>query len=274
MSQNTLKLVDLIKLAGVQTGKFKIHLATGGNDHPLTAFFDGRFKEWQEHQTKRNFQCDSVVALIHLNGSHWLFAGLWRIEGWAKRSSGGKPWYKYSTTEIQSLDHLSGRAIVTFKRTFRASYLIGERYADKLEVVQVLEERMSMGEFPGYSSLMLDYRQLRHVFRHELAEWRSALRSVKGVYVITDTSCGKLYVGGAYGTGGFWERWSDYAKTSHGKNKELRELLRKRGKTHAEKFLFAILEVCDVKATKDEVIARETHWKRTLQTREYGYNAN
>ena len=53
-----LKLCDLISLAHVDLGYFKIHCATGWPDPPLTAYFDGRFKQWQEYQNRRNFQCD------------------------------------------------------------------------------------------------------------------------------------------------------------------------------------------------------------------------
>jgi hypothetical protein len=46
-----ISLMDLIKLSGVTLSDFKIHCATGKKfDHPLDAFFDGKFKEWQEHQ--------------------------------------------------------------------------------------------------------------------------------------------------------------------------------------------------------------------------------
>jgi hypothetical protein len=104
------------------------------------------------------------------------------------------------------------------------------------------------------------------------AAWLTALRSVGGVYLISDTSNGKLYVGSAYGDGGIWDRWEDYAKNGHGGNKDLVELLQTEGKEHASKFQFSILEICDLLSTKDEVIARENHWMNVLLTRDFGYN--
>jgi hypothetical protein len=92
--------------------------------------------------------------------------------------------------------------------------------------------------------------------------------------VINDTSCGKLYVGSACGVAGIWGRWSDYALSFHGGNVELRELIATQGPEHARHFQFAILEICDVMETKDQVLSRETHWKKALYSRDFGYNSN
>jgi len=74
-----IRLLQLISLAGVPLGKFKIHCATGKNPTPLEAFFDGNFKEWQEHQNQRNFNCEKIVSLIFLHGDKWLFAGIYTV---------------------------------------------------------------------------------------------------------------------------------------------------------------------------------------------------
>lgn len=269
-----LRLCDLLKLANVNLGHFKIHLATGWPNPPLIAYFDGKFKVWQEYQNRRNFQCDTIVSLIHLHSNKWLFVGVWRIEGVAARSNPEKSWFEYSTTEVSGLEHLSGRTIVEFSRNFRASYLQGSRYADQLAVAQILEDRMSMADFPGYSSVVISFDQLRHIVARDLTAWRAALKSVAGVYLVTDGSCGKLYVGSAYGTDGIWGRWSAYAGTLHGNNKELKELVTKMGEAHSKHFQFSILEICDIMDTQDEVLARESHWKNALRSREFGYNSN
>ncbi len=75
-----LKLCDLLSLANVNLGRFKIHCATASGSSPLDAFFDGKFKEWQEHQARRNFGCDNIVSLIHLRGQvafRWRLVGTW-----------------------------------------------------------------------------------------------------------------------------------------------------------------------------------------------------
>jgi hypothetical protein len=50
--------------------------------------------------------------------------------------------------------------------------------------------------FPGFDRLVLDHAQLQAVMReHRYASWRTALSSVVGVYLLTDTSDGRQYVG-------------------------------------------------------------------------------
>jgi len=133
---------------------------------------------------------------------------------------------------------------------------------------------MSVGDFPGYNSVLLSYPLLRTITREDLPSWRSALSSVSGVYVITDNETGKLYVGSAYGGNGIWQRWQAYAKSGHGGNKELKALLREHGRDYVKHLQFSVLEVCDLNASKDYVISRETQWKNVLRSREFGYNEN
>ncbi len=61
-----IKLIDLLKISGVYLNSYKIHCAAGKDDSPLEAFFEGRFKSWQEHQSQQNFRCDEIISLIHL----------------------------------------------------------------------------------------------------------------------------------------------------------------------------------------------------------------
>ncbi|HQY05958.1 MAG TPA: GIY-YIG nuclease family protein [Lacunisphaera sp.] len=270
-----LKLSDLIRLSNVELGHFKIHCATGYPNPPLQAFLEGKFKEWQEYQTKRNFQCERILSLIQITTGRWLFAGVWNVHGTPlKKSESKKTWFAYSTSEVPGLEHLTGRAIISFKRTFRASYLVGTRYADLLIVSEILSERITLRDFPGFSSVLLSYAELSHVITRSLPSWRAALSSVAGVYLITDTSCGRHYVGSAYGTQGFWGRWSLYVETPHGFNKKLQQLLSEQGLAHATHFRYSILEICDVLATQDEVLSRESHWKEALGSRDFGYNSN
>lgn len=274
-----IKLIDLIELAGIKLrdSKFKIHCATGSNPTPLEAFFDGKFRQWQERQNKKNFECKYILSLIHLEGDRWLFAGVYAVEGKPKYGSWkgeSKPCYQYSTQEIDRLAHLTGKAIVQFKRTFRASYLRGTKYADNLFIIELRDQRMTIGDFPGYKSILLSYRMLQTIVRESNPSWQTALSNVAGIYLITDILDGKLYVGSAYGGKGIWQRWATYTKNGHGGNKELVKLLREKKYLHAEHFQFSLLEVCDLDSNKEYIIGRETHWKKVLQTRKCGLNKN
>ena len=127
-----LKLTKLIELSEITLGKFKIHCATGAGSGPLEAFFDGSWKEWQERQNQKNFECDQILSLIHLGGSRWLFAGVFEVLGVNYGNDHNPNGYRYSTEEIAGLEHLTGRAVIQFNKTFRQSYLIGSKHENEL----------------------------------------------------------------------------------------------------------------------------------------------
>ncbi len=101
--------------------------------------------------------------------------------------------------------------------------------------------------------------------------WVSALKNQKGVYLITDTSNGKMYVGSAYGENMILGRWKSYIRNGHGENKELKRL----SFEHIKKnFRYSILDIFKSTTEDTTIIEREGWWKETLQTRKFGYNAN
>jgi hypothetical protein len=267
-----IKLIDLLRIAGVYLNSFKIHCATGKEDPPLDAFFEGRFKAWQEYQNQQNFRCDEIISLIHLKDDKWLFAGIYQVLGVKHRKKGDKNWYEYGTKEVAGLDHLTGRLVVQFRKRFIAAYLIGPKYIDKLLVSEIRDKRMRVADFPGYNSVNLSYRMLRTVVRKNMPQWKGALSDVGGVYLVTDTLTGKLFVSSAHGVDTIWHHWVSFAINGHSDNKSLRRLLSREVGDYQFHFQFSILEVCDLNAGKDYVISREEHWKRTLQTCAFGYN--
>lgn len=269
-----LKLTKLIEISGVTLSNFKIHCATGAGSGPLEAFLDGSWKEWQERQNQKNFECDQILSLIHLGGSRWLFAGVFKVLGVKYGNDHNPNGYRYSTVEIAGLDHLTGRAAVSFNKTFRQSYLIGKKHENELFIVAIEEQRMTIGKFPGFNSVLLNHTMLKTVVRDVNPSWHTALSNVAGVYVITDNSDGRQYVGCAHGGVGIWQRWCSYAKTGHGGNKELAHLLEETGSEHMKQFQFSILEVCDINADEVYIFSRESHWKTVLRTREFGLNWN
>ena len=164
--------------------------------------------------------------------------------------------------------------MVKFKRDFRASYLLGANYRDELVVAEIRPERLAIQEFPGFAKVRLEFDQLRYVTSRGIISWKLALESVAGVYLISDKATGKLYVGSAYGAEGIWGRWRLYSVVPHGENKELKLVLEEKGGAYASNFRFSVLEICDLLASRDEVVARETHWKEALLSRTFGYNSN
>ncbi|MBN2579285.1 MAG: GIY-YIG nuclease family protein [Pirellulales bacterium] len=273
-----LKLVDLIRLSGIELGDYKIHCATDNNRsgwRPLEEYFAGTFEVGQSHQAQKNFECENVLSLINLgNSKRWLFVGVYHVDG--VREIQIKEWsgFFYTLTPIAGPEQLAGRAIIDFPKTFRASYLVGKKYEDQLFISSIREEKMSIADFPGFNSVRLSYKMLKSIVREDNPSWKSALANVAGVYIITDAATGRQYVGSAYGGIGLWQRWSAYADSGHGHNKELVELISAKGNEYAKNFQFSIIEVCDINSNPDHVISRESHWKDVLMTREFGLNRN
>ena len=268
-----IKLTDLIETAGVNLDDFKIHCATGeGANGPLQAFLAGRWQRWQEGQNQENFKCQQILSLIHLGKSRWLFGGVFKVLGVAPDTAHPPNRFRYSTNELAGLDHLTGRAIIEFNKTFRNSYLRGKKYGDGLLVAALREKRMTVSEFKGFNEVRLSHAELTSVIGESNPSWRGALRSVAGIYIITDNLSGKMYVGSACGGDGIWQRWTAYASSGHGGNEELKKLLQLKGIDHVKHFQYAILEVCDVRTGEKVVLKRESHWKDVLRTREFGLN--
>lgn len=128
--------------------------------------------------------------------------------------------------------------------------------------------------FPGFDHVLISHDELTAVVEDSrYTEWRTALAAVQGVYLIADTSSGKLYVGKADGGERLLGRWSAYARDGHGGNIALRELADV-DMSHRRHFMFSILRVFGPNATTAEVDAAEAHYKQALVTRQYGLNRN
>ncbi|HEX8362591.1 MAG TPA: GIY-YIG nuclease family protein [Longimicrobium sp.] len=271
-----MQIFDLISLMDreVVPGNSKIHLATwNGQTNPLDVYLAGEFDEWQRWQTRRNFERPFVISLIALRGlNRWLFAGVHTSHGQEWKEAHGC--FRYDLREHPTCSELNGRMVASFARPGRQSYLNAENWADRIELSEVLPERLKIAEFPGFRAVNLSKAELDLIVRQDLESWRTALSNVAGVYLITDTLSGKLYVGSATGGGGIWQRWTEYAASGHGGNLELSRLVRDEGNERVFSFRFSILETADIHASKEEVLRRESHWKNVLLTREHGLNSN
>ncbi len=175
--------------------------------------------------------------------------------------------YEYET--LPEYEKYLGRLIIRFKN--KATNLIrnAKSVIDDCEVLHILPNTFENDIFPGYDKVDLSWNELSSATRKEV--WITALQNQKGVYLITDSSNGKMYVGSAYGDRMLLGRWKSYAKTGHAGNSELRDLSFEHIKEH---FRFSILEI--FKSTTDDktILGREQWWKRILLTREFGYNRN
>ena len=208
--------------------------------------------------------------MIYIGDDRWLFVGVYRVLS----VEGTESKFRYKTELLPRQDDLVGRIVVRYKREFRSSYIWGHKYGSQLEVAKLLELPFAIENFKGYNKVRLLHKNLKMIVHSSEESWRSALSSVSGVYLIMDSETGKGYVGSAYGEGGIWRRWCHYADKGHGDNAELIALLEEKGTSYAEHFQYAVLEIADPLDTKEQVLARENHWKEVFMSRKFGYNSN
>jgi len=165
---------------------------------------------------------------------------------------------------LDQMSDLRGRLVIGWRspRTWRLNGPTAAEYP----VVEIADAEPI--PFPGFDRLVLDYAQLQAVMReHRYASWRTALASVVGIYLITDTRDGRQYVGKADGAESIRQRWTIYAVNGHGGNVELRN-------TDPNSFRFSILRVFDPSTPVRAIDEAESHFKNALDTRKHGLNRN
>ena len=266
---------DLIPELKNDPKEYKLHCAIGPTVRlePLISFINNEFKEWQEEQGNLNFERKYLLSLIYYNIDEWLFAGIYK----RLSVSGTKGDYKYDTMLLETGDEYIGRLIIRFNKRglkIRQSYLYLERYIQNLEVCELLKSRISFNPFPGYENVIVEFNYLKSIIDNEDKSWASALKSVKGIYLITDKLNGKNYVGAAYSEDAIWSRWKSYILDGHRDNKKLKECIKNNGYAYSQNFQFSILEIFAKTATDEFIIKRENHWKEKLVSRDFGYNDN
>jgi hypothetical protein len=140
---------------------------------------------------------------------------------------------------------------------------------EQCEVEQILPDIFDNDIFPGYDKVNISWKELSRVLEKDT--WKTALQNQKGIYLLTDVSNGKLYVGSAYGDEMILTRWRSYVKTAHGNNVELRSLEINYIK---DNFRFSILDIYKSTTSQEIIIERENWWKEIFLSRKFGYNKN
>jgi hypothetical protein len=166
----------------------------------------------------------------------------------------------YGLTLDREFDEFNGKLFVEWGDGARAWV----QRADKQDKL-VIELRAEFKEpdFPGF----LSFRSLLSKLESLPPSWTQVLRAARGVYLLTCPKTKEQYVGKANGSGGFWQRWLDYARTGHGGNVALKS-------REPSDYQVSILEVAGTAAGEAEIGAMEDCWKLKLQSREMGLNRN
>lgn len=222
---------------------------------------------------KKHFKKGQIaICLLKKSDDTWLLTTIKRILKDLDIENG----INYEAEEVEEFRKYFGRIVIRYHKEKQAMCYRYESICDDLEVLEILPSPYDGEEFSGYDSVRLSYSQLENIIKREKLSWVRALENQKTVYLITDKSNGKLYVGSATsGSGMLLSRWRSYIENGHGGNVELKEVVLKKGFEYVKKnFQYSILENYNSRVDDDYILSRESWWKETLKSREFGYNSN
>ncbi|MDA9224709.1 GIY-YIG nuclease family protein [Tateyamaria sp.] len=267
-----ISLNEILKIDGLENVKIRFNLMIEGNWNPTDIFRDGDSEKllagqyWNYKKNKSFKEGQITIGLLKVNASDsWLLFHVGRVtKDLNKFDSIG---YEYET--LPEYEKYCGRLIVKYKNSSQNMIRLATSVMKNCEVGQILPDRFDNDIFPGYDFVKLSWNELSRVIEKE--GWKAALQNQKGVYLITDTSNGKMYVGSAYGENMILGRWKSYVKTGHGGNEGLKGLSKE---YICKYFEYSILDIFKATTDDHQIILRETWWKNILKTKIYGYNKN
>ncbi len=216
------------------------------------------------------------------SGSMALYKGLYKLGEAATNESrfcpkgfpypemyDGKGAY-FDLEELDILGDLKDRLMIDWGQSARMWH---QKATNEKAVVAI--QRYQREIFPGYERVMLNFNELSDILEDDItySDWHTALSSVYAVYLITDTTNGKQYIGSAYGKDGLLGRWKIYISTGHGHTKEMIDIMNVRPEQYKH-FQFSILQILPKNLSDDEVIKIESLYKDKLLTRQFGMNSN
>jgi hypothetical protein len=272
MEKQKILLNEILGLGNLDNVKIRFNLMFNGNWNPIEVFKNGEIDillegQYWNYKKKKSFKEGQItVGFVKLNREHlWLLFHVGRITRDLNILNGVG--YEYEV--LTEFEKYFGRLIISFENKSQTMIRLAKSVIGDCAVVQILPDIFDNDIFPGYDQVNVSWHDLRRVLTKE--SWKTALKNQKGVYLITDSSNGKMYVGSAYGDQMILGRWESYVRTGHGGNVALKELDFEHIKHN---FRYSILDI--FKSTTDEktILAREMWWKYVLQTREFGYNEN
>nr|WP_314678197.1 GIY-YIG nuclease family protein [uncultured Capnocytophaga sp.] len=268
----SIKLNDILNFSQeeLENTRIKFNLMFAGNWNPIEIFKNKDEKVLLEGQYwnsgKRNFkEGQTTIGFIRIKDDLWLLFHIGKVTKVLNVFNG----IGYEHEELLEYKKYFGRLIVKYKNTSQKLTRRAIPLIDECEVYEILPDIFDNDIFPGYDNVNLSWNDLSRVLQKD--SWKTALQNQKGVYLITDTSNGKMYVGSAYGERMLLGRWEDYVKTGNGGNKELKELSFDHIKQY---FRYSILDIFKSTIKDELIISRETWWKEVLLTRDFGYNKN
>ena len=225
------------------------------------------FLAYQNRQVRDVFRdVQFIVSFVGEEGVMARFVGVYEVLGCERKNN----CFEYSMQEQQGYDDLKERVLIRWENPISWHQWI----KNEMEVLEI-SPGLNYKRFTDYFDLILTFRELQEIVECQYSDWKSILSAIKGVYLITDTSTGKLYVGSAYGDSGIWGRWSEYVFTNgHGNNISLRALVERDSEYAAHNFQFSILMLLPKTVTAETALEKERMFKIKLGTNAFGLNNN
>lgn len=271
-------LNDILNLLEEDLKITKIRLNTwSGEKNPLEVFKKNPkdLLKWNFYNTtKRSYNNTKYsIGLVNMGNDRWLLFTVAEITKDLKLV--GQVGYEYK--EINKYKPFFGRVIVKYKNSSQNMIRHAVELIKEIEVIEILHEEFTGKDFSGYDNVCLSYTDLKIAMERNNT-YINAFKNQKAVYLITDTSNGKLYVGSATAENEMlYDRWSSYISNGHGKNKELEAIINdiSNGFEYIKKyFQYTIIENYNQRVNDSYVLKRESYWKKVLCSKEYGYNRN
>lgn len=227
---------------------------------------------WGWQGKKRNYYPGQwVFSFVRLEDDEWLLISAAEVIGVPK-----DVWAKVNI--LTKFAPFFGRLVIKCKKgnTFSRYAFHLRKYIDAAKVKEILPCLYSGEIFEGYDRVNLPYHRLHDIFTGKiLPTYYEALEKINGVYCLTDTHTGKLYIGSATGGNGVAQRWGNYLDSKHGGNKKLIALYEQKGPEYFEKyFTYTLLEYFSLSYDPLKILEREQYWKHCLDTIKNGYNDN
>lgn len=286
---NNILLNDILHISDSEKRDWTICLNNGTEDG-VYSFSQNEERlmthiSWKKHSHSavsfRNIYTKYCLQFLRLDKDgkydHWLFLGAFEVGEVIHYDEDDHE--TYDLHPIERFSAYKERLIVKFakKQGPKQAKVDFGRIAE-FEVVRILDKKYcsASNPFPGYSNVRLSFPDLKNIVINNDDEWRIALRNVNCIYVITDISNGKVYIGSTYGHNGVWGRWCCYVYSNGtGYNDKLEEI-RAADPTYPERnFQWSILEVLYTNDCKTQmIIDREKYWKAVFCSREFGNNNN
>lgn len=272
-TSNKILLNELLKLEDLDNVKIRFNLMFRDNWNPIEIFknddldvlLEGQYWNYKKNKSFKEGQTTVGFIRINSNENLWLLFHVGKVT----KDLGVLDGVSYEYEVLSEYQKYFGRLIIKYTNKAQTMIRLAKSVIDDCEIVQILPDTFDNDIFPGYDKVNVAWQELSRVIEKE--SWKTALQNQKGVYLITDISCGKMYVGSAYGENMILCRWQSYIKTGHGGNIELKILSFEHIK---QNFRYSVLDI--FKSTVDDqlIIARESWWKSVLLSREFGYNKN